>query len=142
MLLDNYVKLGYKIYIQGDADGKHSEIFNELVRKGSVTEDCTFVFKYDFESSLPLNLLLQALHDLDEIPEVKIDDFVNKLSPLNCSVGKKIKKVFGIDLNPLKIDIASLIAEKLNNPWSAWWQDEKFMQTELGKFIRFVQDII
>ena len=142
MLLDNYVKLGYKIYIQGDADGKNSEIFNELVRKGSVTEDCTFVFKYDFESSVPLDLLLQALQALEEIPEVKLDDFVNKLSPLDCSVVKKIKEVFGIDLDPLKLDTATIIAENLNNPRWAWWQDEKFMQTELGKFIRFVQDMI
>lgn len=141
MLLDNYVKLGYKIYIQGDADGKHAEIFNKLVKKGSVTKDCTFVFKYDFESSIPLNMLLQALHDLDEIPEVKIDDFINKLSLLDCSVVKQIKEVFEIDLNPLKIDIALLIAEKLNDPRSAWWQDEEFMQTELGEFIHFVQNI-
>ena len=49
MLLEDYKKKGYRIYIQGDADGQHHDIFNELVRKGSVAKECTMVFKYDFE---------------------------------------------------------------------------------------------
>jgi len=98
MLLDNYVKLGYKIYIQGDADGKQSEIFKELIRKGSVTEDCTFVFKYDFESSIPPNIFLQAIHDLGELPDVQLDEFKRKMSPLDRSVVKKIEDIWGLKL--------------------------------------------
>ena len=142
MLLDNYKKLGYKIYIQGDADGQHSEIFKELVRKGSVTEECTFVFKYDFESSLPPSLFLNALHELGEIPEVGIDEFIKKVPPLGCSVIRKVQEIFGINCEPIKLDIASIVAEKLNDSRWGWWQDEKFMQTEIGKFIRFVQNMI
>lgn len=142
MLLDNYVKLGYKIYIQGDADGKHSEIFNELIRKGSVGEDCTFVFKYDFESSIPPGLLLRALHDLGELPEVQLQEFKDKLFPLDRSIVKKIEEIWGVKIEPLKLDIATIIAECLNDHRWAWWQDEKFMKTELGQFIDFIQKII
>ena len=134
--------MGYKIYIQGDADGKHSEIFKELIRKGSVKEDCTFVFKYDFESSIPLGLLLKALHDLGELLDIQLDEFRNKLSPHDRSVVKKIEDVWGLKLEPLKLDIATIIAESLNNPRWAWWQDEKFMKTELGQFIDFIIKII
>lgn len=142
MLLDNYIKLGYKIYIQGDADGKDSAIFKELVRKGSVTQDCIFVFKYDFESSLPPALFLRVLQELGEIVEVGVDEFIEKVCQLDCSVVKKVKDIFGIDLHPLKLHIASLVAEKLNNPRWAWCQDDTFMQTEIGKFIRFIQDMV
>lgn len=142
MLLDNYKKQGYKIYIQGDADGQHSEIFKELVRKDSLTEECTFVFKHDFESSLPPELFLDALHELGEIPEVGINEFIQKVYPLDCSVVKKIQEYFSINCEPIKLDIASIVAERLNDWNWAWWQDEKFMQTELGKFLEFVDRII
>jgi hypothetical protein len=147
MLLDNYIKQGYKIYIQGDADGKNSEVFNELIRKGSVIKNCTFVFKYDFESSIPPEILLSALHDLDVLSAINLDEFIAQVYPLDCSVVKKIKNIYDIDLNPLKLDLAITVAEylnnfanSLNNFW-AWWQDEKFMQTELGEFIKFIQQI-
>ena len=142
MLLDNYKKQGYKIYIQGDADGQHSDIFNELVRKGSVTKECTIVFKYDFESALPPNLFLKALHELGEIPEVGIREFIKKASPLDRSVVKKVKEIFGINCDPIKLDIASIVAERFNDPRWAWWQDDKFMRTEMGRFLSFVQGII
>lgn len=142
MLLDNYKKQGYKIYIQGDADGQNSDIFNELVRKGSVTEECTFIFKYDFESALPPYLFLKALHELGEIPGVGIDEFIKKASPLDRSVVKKVKEIFGVNCDPIKLDIASIVAGNLNDPRWGWWQDDEFMQTELGRFLGFIQGII
>jgi len=142
MLLDKYKKLGYKIYIQGDADGQRSEIFKELVRKGSVTKECTFIFKYDFESSLPPTLFLKALHELGEISEVGIDEFIKKVYPFDCSADKKVQEIFGIKCEPIKLDIASIVAENLNDMRWAWWQDDDFMQTEIGQFIRFVQNMI
>lgn len=141
MLLENYRKMGYKIYIQGDADGQQSEIFKELVRKGSVTEECTFVFKHDFESSLPPSMFLDALHQLGEIPEVGIDEFIQRVSPLDCSVVRKVQEIFGVNCEPIKLDIASVVAERLNDWNWAWWKDNEFMQTEIGQFLRFVQNI-
>lgn len=142
MLLDNYKKQGYKIYIQGDADGKNSDIFKELIRKGSLAEECTFVFKHDFESSIPPNLFIHALHELGEIPEVGVGEFIKKAFPLDCSVVKKVHDIFSINCEPIKLTIASIVAERLNDWNWAWWQDEKFMQTELGKFLEFVDKII
>lgn len=142
MLLDNYRKQGYKVYIQGDADGKDSKIFNELVRKGSVEESDTFVFKHDFESSVPLNMLLSALYELELLEKEKHSDYVSTIKDSESSIVKKIKSELEIDLNPYKLELAEMIAEKLNHRMWAWWQDEVFNKTELGLFLTFVQNII
>lgn len=142
MLLENYQKQGYKVYIQGDADGKDSKIFNELTRKGSVKESDTFVFKHDFESSVPLNMFLSALYELELLEKEKHSEYVSKIKESKESIVKIIKSEFKIDLAPYKLELAEVIAEKLNQKMWAWWQDEKFNKTELGLFLTFVQSII
>lgn len=142
MLLDNYVNKGYKIYIQGDADGRDSKIFDELVRKGSIHQGNTFVFKYDFESSVPPILLLNALKALGELSEVEPEEFLEKIHSFDKSVVFLLQKHFQLDINPIKLELASTIAEYLNKPFWSWWKDEDFMKTELGQFLHFIRKII
>jgi len=87
MLLDRYIAQGYKIYIQGDADGKNTEIFNKLVLRGSVGSECTFVFQHDFETAVPAELLLDTLQDIGHLKDVDRKDFVqNKSERPYCHV--------------------------------------------------------
>ena len=142
MLLDNYQKQGYTVYLQGDGDGKGINIFNELVRKGSVGQECTFIFEHDFESSVPAPLLFGALKDLGELNGVEKDSFVQQASGANKPVVSLLEEQYGLKLEPLKIDLADAIGNRLNSRRWAWWQDEVFMNTELGQFLRFVQSIV
>ena len=142
MLLDNYQKQGYKVYIQGDADGKDSKIFNELVRKGSVEGNDTFVFKHDFESAVPLDMFLSSLYELELLEKEKNCEYISKVQTTETSIVKVIKTEFDVDLNPYKLEIAEMIAERLNKRMWAWWQDEKFNKSELGQFLTFIQKII
>ncbi len=138
MLLDDYRKNGYQIYIQGDADGQYYDIFENLI---SVDKDCTFIFQYDFESAIPPKLFLFALHELGELSGIEIDEFTKKIYPLNCSVNKKVNEIFRINCDSLKLDIATIVAEILNNPRTGWWYNEEFLKTELGRFLEFIQKI-
>ena len=142
MLLDNYQKQGYKVYIQGDADGKDSKIFNELVRKGSVEEDDTFVFKHDFESSVPVDMFLSTLYELELLEKKKNSEYKSKIKESETSIVKEIKNSFDVDLNSYKLELAEMVAEKLNQKMWAWSQDENFNKSELGQFLTFVQKII
>jgi hypothetical protein len=141
MLLDRYVKQGYIIYIQGDADGKDTEIFRALSEKGAIKHEHSFVFRYDFESAIPLDLLYQALKYLGELENIEFDDFKIAISSENKSVVKLLQGKYGIDINPLKLPLANAVGDILNYPLVAWWQQEDFMETELGKFLRFIMDI-
>lgn len=48
MLLDRYVRHGYKVFIQGDADGKGKTIFDGIVKKGAVTPGPYFRLRLRF----------------------------------------------------------------------------------------------
>jgi hypothetical protein len=141
MLLDNFTELGYKIYIQGDADGKNMDIFNKIIEKCKIENDCTFVFEHDFETSIPSKLLFAGLTKMGYLDNVPFEDFEEKISSKDCSVIPLIMELYGIDLEPIKIKFAKTIAEILNHPSIAWWQNETFMESELGKFLDFVRRI-
>jgi len=141
MLLDRYVKEGYVIYIQGDADGKETEIFRALSEKGAIKHEHSFVFRYDFESAIPPYVLYQALQSLGELDNVEFDDFNKVISSEDKSVIKLLEDKYDIDINSMKLPLASAVGDTLNYPLIAWWQDENFMKTELGKFLRFIMNI-
>jgi len=143
MLLDNYVEQGYVIYAQGDADGKNTGIFRGLIKAGSVNEDNTFVFKHDFESSIPLSLLFTALKVMRFLEDISEEEFKIQLGNDDISVVKKLKEKFSIDIKLHKLELANTVARVLNHPRVTWWQNEKFMnESELGQFLRFIQRII
>jgi hypothetical protein len=142
MLLDQYMSLGYVVYIQGDADGKYADIFDGLVIKGSVRAENTFVFQNDFESAIPLQILHMALKNLGALRKIDFQDFASAVSQKKGSIAVILKDAFDLDIVPLKVLIAEAVAEILNRGvWSspvwAWWQDENFLLTELGKFVEF-----
>ncbi len=141
MLLDRYVKQGYLIYIQGDADGSKSDIFRALKKKGSVTPEHTFFFCHDFESSVPSDILYRSIQSLGELSGVSEEEFAKVVRSEDKSVIKIIKQHYHLDLEPLKLPLATAIAHVLNNPRFCWWSDEDFMKTELGKFLHFIRKI-
>jgi len=141
MLLDRYVRRGYIIYIQGDADGKDTEIFRALCDKGAIKAEHSFVFRHDFESAIPPKVLFQALRDLGELEKVAYADFKAVIEHNDRSVVKILSEKFGINVEPLKLPLAEVVGDILNHRFSAWLQDEKFMETELGKFLKFTINV-
>lgn len=143
MLLDKYKDLGYEIYAQGDADGEHTDIFRSLIKSGSVKEENTFVFIHDFETAIPHRLLYASLKEMKIINEISEQDFSAALAENDASIAKKLLEKFGSDIKPQKLKLARTIARILRHPRANWWQNGKFMsETELGRFLRFIQRII
>lgn len=138
MLLRRYLDIGYKIYAQGDADGKPEEIFKGLIDAGDLSKECTFSFKHDFETAVPLALLANAMRRIGIKIEFELHDLQRALAAGNASVNTVLKKQFNVDLEPNKIELATAIAEILVGTQHAWWQDENFMGSELGQFLDFV----
>jgi hypothetical protein len=141
MLLDRYVRHGYKVFIQGDADGKSNTIFDRIVEKDAVTPDRTFVFAYDFETAVPAGLMFSALQSMGELEDVDIEQFQEVIPRSAGPVSKTLKTNYGLDLEPLKLEFATQVADILNHPSVIWWNNENFMQTELGRFLRFIQGV-
>jgi hypothetical protein len=65
-----------------------------------------------------------------------LDAFKTKVAG-EGSVVVRLKKTYGLELEPLKIALASKIADILNQT-SGWWGDEGFLGTELGRFLKFI----
>lgn len=141
MLLEKYIDLGYVIYIQGDADGNHTDIFKAMADRDLVKTDHTYVFEHDFESSIPPEILLSALNSLGKLENVSIDEFIDKVGGENRSVIGLLREHFNVDVEPLKIDLAVIVADIINNDLYPWWNNEEFLQTELGKFLDFLRHV-
>jgi hypothetical protein len=141
MLLDRYIDEGYIVYIQGDADGKDTEIFRTLVSREAVQTEHTFVFRHDFETAIPVRLLYLALRNLGELENVSREDFETLLATKDRSHIKTIREEYGLDLEPLKLLLADAVAGLLNKPLFGWWQNEEFMDSELGNFLKFIMDV-
>lgn len=141
MLLENYKTKGYTIYIQGDADGSSRQQFEKLCKKGCVSQNNTFTFKHDFESSIPPELLYYALESLSKTTEISKEDFCAILTNSSRRAESIIMEHFNLDINPLKIQIAEAIGDNLNNPMNIWWNNERFMESELGGFLDFIMRV-
>jgi hypothetical protein len=141
MLLDKLKDQGSIIYAQGDADGQNTDVFQEWVKSRVMDEDKAFVFIHDFETAIPSSLLLSALIDIGILAPISLEEFNGRLGDYKGSIVKKIRKVFQIDLDPYKTELATTVAAILND--ADWWQDDQFMNTsELGRFLRFIQGIV
>jgi len=138
MLLDRYISDGYIVYIQGDADGKETEVFRTLVSKKAVQAEHIFFFRHDFETAIPARILYEAIRSLYELESVGYEDFEKVLALKDRSYVKTIKDEYSLDLEPLKLALADAVGGVLNRPMFAWWQNEKFMDSELGKFLKFI----
>ncbi len=138
MLLDDYLSRGYKIYIEGDADGTNHDNFKRFVNNGTINDNNQFVFNHDFETSIPGDLLYAALSIIIDMSKIKEDDFIQKLDSNNKSVKDLLINHYKIDIEPIKMKIAEKVASIMNNSHD-WWNNEEFMNSELGKFIEFIQ---
>jgi len=141
MLLKKYCELGYKIFIQGDADGNSLDIFRSMAERDLISDDNTFVFTHDFESAVPCDILFKSLQSLGELENVHKDDLSALLLNSEISVNRLILDEFHLDLKPLKIDLASMIADVLNHTYPPWWTHGEFMVTELGQFLDFIRKV-
>ncbi len=139
MLLDKYKRQGYKLFMQGDADGRSTDIFQSLIKKGTIAKNRTFVFRHDFETAVPAGLLLDALHDLGQLGGISLPDFAQNAYSEDRSVIAIIYDHYDLNIEPMKVDLARAVGARLNGPLRAWWQDAAFMETELGRFLRFLQ---
>jgi len=139
MLLDNYVHKGYKVYIEGDADGKNTDTFLSLVKNSKVDGGHTFQFSHDFETGVPPPLLLASLKHLGHLRDVTLEAFTEAVGASQGSVLPIIKQKFGLDIEPIKLRLAKAVAETLNARLRKCLHSTRFMQTELGKFIQFVR---
>jgi hypothetical protein len=141
MLLDKYVELGYTIFIQGDADGKPGEIFKGLMDSGVLKENNTFVFKYDFETAIPPGILTSVLDLIGIQVKFTANDLCEAFGGNPRSILRVLKDDFGLHLDSRKMEIAVGLGEFLNDHRWSWWMDDGFMNTELGRFIRFIQNM-
>ena len=140
MLLDQYVRRGYRIYIQGDADGRERALYNALIIKGLVGAENTFMFAHDFESSIPPPLLLAALQRLGMLLAVPVDAFSQRVTQHHDGIDSLLQADYDLQLDPYKVQLASMVGTLLNEN-DDWWMDPEFMATELGRFLRFVQHV-
>lgn len=139
MLLQKYETDGYRVFLQGDADGANpKDVFSALIRKGLVSEEQVFAFSYDFETAVPTRLLFEGLRSLGYLGDVDPEAFSEDVKRLTQgSVLPVLREVFKIPIESCKTELASemgiLLAAAL--PIS----DERFCKTELGRFLDFIR---
>ena len=139
MLLKKYNDLGYTVYAQGDADGRATNVFQALVDAGQLELANTFVFSFDFESAVPLPLLIRSMRRIGIRPPSRPSRLKEQLTTNPSSVNALLKSDYGFDLGPAKVGLANALGEILNNRNYPWWRNAKFMASELGRFLEFIQ---
>lgn len=140
MLWDKYQSQGVVVFVQGDADGNSENIFANLVSSGSVGEERTFVFKYDFETSIPIGILHQALTEMELIPAISTEVFRQRIGNFSESITSRLQKVYNLDIGPYKMELATTVGSLLNG--TNWWGNDRFTtESELGQFLLFVTKV-
>lgn len=129
---------GYKVFVQADGDVNNCiQAIKALISNGVLDKEKVFTFKYDFESAFPPEMLLKALQRLKILEGVTPEEFEAKVYSQEQSVVKTIKAVYGVDIEPLKVNLAKELAAVLICLGS-WWADEEFLKTEIGEFLKFI----
>jgi hypothetical protein len=141
LLLKQYATQGYRVFIQGDADGAAQSPFRSLIQSGLVDEADTFYFPHDFESSVPSALLFVALNTLGRLTDVDIGDFETAVEGNTSSVATVLADKFQCDIKPIKVALAKAVAEMINGLPNTYLSHEWLMESELGSFIKFLRRI-
>ena len=132
---------GYNVFVQADGDVNNCiQAINTLIANGVLDEEKVVKFKYDFESTFPPGMLLKALQQLKKLEGVTKEEFEMKVYSQAKSVVKTIRTVYGIDLDPLKVNLAKELASVLKES-GLWWTDEEFLKTEIGELLKFIMHI-
>ena len=143
LLYDKYYKQGYTVFLQGDADGKSYDIFKGFVEKCHIPKEHTFVFSHNLETAIPPKILFFALQKMGKLQGESQENFIQIVSSNKGSVIPLISEKYNIDLKPLKIELAIAVGDILiQDQRHQWRSNEKFRETELGKFLDFVCNII
>jgi len=142
MLAKRLADQGYRVYIQGDADGTGVDIFDALVQKGFVAPEDTFGFEHDFESAVPLPLAFSALRNLGYLQDQTDEELTEIAHSSHERLNEILHEQFNVNLDDIKVEFAEAVADIINwgEGWS-WFKDEEFMQSELGQFLLFIRGI-
>jgi len=138
MMIDDYHKRGFKVFIQGDRDGKNKDVFTKLCSKCNIPKENTITFKHDFESSFPIDFLLTSLKTAGLLKNVNKDEIKDKIIKNDVSVVTLLKDNYGIDITDNKVLFTEIASELFFKFYRTWWNDDDFLESELGKFIHFV----
>jgi hypothetical protein len=139
-LLRHYQTQGYRVLIEGDADGRPQSIFQSLVKKGIIEEPATFVFRRDLESGVPPALMHRALTDLGLLPDVSEKEYLHLWSNSDGSFWPFLEQDLQLADLPDKVSVARAVGCLLNDPWWDYWNDEEFLSSELGEFLVFIEE--
>jgi hypothetical protein len=140
LLIKYFQSNGYLAYISGDADGGPLNIFDALIDRKLVGRQNTHVFRYDFETGLPPQLLFQALQEVGELTSVSEEEFCARVSAHEGSVLRLLKREYRVDVDALKVEIGDAVGGLMSIRWN-WHRDKEFMGSELGQLLQMVQQM-
>lgn len=96
----------------------------------------------DFETSIPIDILYYILLEMNLLNGKNKNEFLDSLGNESIPVLNKLEQKLGIDIEHHKVKLGKTLAQLLNKSGFYWWSDKGFMsQTELGKFLSFIQSI-
>ena len=73
--------------------------------------------------------------------KVEKEDFINAIEKNNdMKVEDILKTIYNFELSSIKVTLAEEIANNINNTIDCW-QSNWFLSTELGSFLKFIQNI-
>jgi hypothetical protein len=141
MLLEKYASQGYEIFVQGDADGRASDFFNQWIQRYLVRKENTIIFKHDFETAIPHELFFSALQNIGYLDGISLKQYILAIGESGGPIGDKLRETFNIDLDAIKVELAKAVADRINRRGWTWWNNENFKETELGRFLLFIRRI-
>jgi hypothetical protein len=105
------------------------------------------LFPFDFESAVPNDVFYNALVENGLLNHVTLAEYISKVSSAPLGRGQEsikhfISREYCIDINNSKILIGKSIARHYGNINSGWWQDENFIKTDFGRFLKFIISIL
>lgn len=144
-LIRHYQDIGYSIYIQGDADGNGDNTgydkFIDYIKNEYLSEEQIFQFEFDFETSIPVVFLYEALVDLRYLKNISLEDFKKSIIK-GKSINYTLETVHNINIKGggCKIRIAELIGKRsmiiTDNE-----KNNEFIKSELNKFKLFLRRV-
>lgn len=141
MLLDHYNAKGYDVYLQIDADGGDVEkILSTMSNSLGLKHERIFSFTYDFETSIPRNVAVEALSIVLHQERFKVNEAWTE-EDTNSGIKQVLGKLTpNISLNDIKVELGHAVGDLLASDHH-WYGSEVFMNSELGQFLSFVQNI-
>lgn len=136
--IKQYQDKGYKVYIQADKDGKaENQNINKIISRKLVDSNNIFCFKYDFETSVPLNIIFKLSNEIKLFSQ-NYDDFRNGYDA-KIGIVKYIEGKYNISVD--KPQLSQKICEYIDfaSKQTNLYYDEKFLDTEIGQFWDFLK---